>query len=1576
MSNSNKHTIRQLRREKAELEAALEQARCQAALVDDHPDPILRTSFAGTVTYANQAARMSLDLGAGAKPGRVRAPLSTAVKSLVTGRRKVGRVDVAAEGRQFTFELRADRKARYVDIRGTDVTAKRQAEGERQLLAEDQAQLVDAIENISEAFVIYDADGHLVACNNNFRRMYGYSADEARPGVHFRELGTLDMAKGNVVVGDEIGGGDAYLKRKAQYRRNLKGSFAVEMKDGRWIETVDRRTRSGGFVSIQTDITQRKRMEAELRAAKDSAEDANRASLLLRQVALAANQTDNLIEAMRASLKEICDFLNWPIGHAYMLAEDGAEAQAATRIWYLATPRKFKAFRQATERTRFRRGQDLPGRVLEAGVSEWIGDLRQQGRFKRRGAAKEAGVRSAFAAPITIDRRVVGVIEFFGDQRPEPPPGFLDLMARVGAQLGRVTQRMRAERELAETTRQLQSTLDNIDQGISMIDRDLRVIAYNQKFLELLRLPADRFQPGFLTEDAYRFAAERGDFGDGDVEAQVARRLADLRRHRRAHMERPRFDGTIIEIDRVPTDDGGVVTTYTDITERKRAETALKESEQRYETITRNVPGVVYQRVMKPDGSIVYPYVSPGVRELYGVAPKAVMADSAAMLSVLHPDAKEAFYDSLRVSAERLETWTHEFPVITKQGKHKWIRGSSRVQRTNDGDIVWDGFLLDITDQVTAEQEIAEKEHLLRLSMDNMTDGIYVLDADLRITVFNQRYLDLMELPPGLIRVGADIRDVISTLATRGNYGTDNVQGIVEERTRRLASDQPDETEVTTPSNRTVHIRKSPLDGGGAVITLTDITERSRAEEAVRASEAQLKAIIESSPVGVMLVRRDGTPVLVNSSFADVIGLDQETLLGRNVGDLYVDPSERTRIIERVEADGEVRDHEVEFKHQDGGTVWVLFSTNRITFDDEPAFLTWVYDITERRRAEDAIRSSEAQLKSILEASPIGTLISARDGRLLFWNTRWWEMAGAGDMDPADIDLRTFYMSDDDRDRIAGRLRAEGSVRGEEVEFQKLNGGTVWLALAMEAMTFEGEPANISWFFDLTERRRAEAAQREILDAISVPLVMSSAETGELLFVNEPAEKTYGLSVADDRPGLVTEVYADPEDRANLVRMLNETGRVDGYEARIKPVGGDETEWVLMSARLFDYLGHRAVLVASYVITGRKHLEQEVAAQSAILEATLQNIDQGIYMIDSDQRLVAHNRRAEELLGLPRAMLDARPSQEQVLRHLAIKGEFADLGDNPELVIRIMLARLEAERETYTYERQRADGTWLEMINNPMPDGGWVETIADITQRKEAEHAMRVAKEAAEDANRAKSEFLANMSHELRTPLNAIIGYGEMLMEEAEDLDQDIFTPDLNRIHAAGKHLLDLIDNILDISKIEAGRMEIDIDEFDVAGLIDEVTSPARLLAEQTGNRLEIKANGSLGTMRSDTTKVRQALLNLLSNAAKFTENGTVRLEAHRRAGNGGDGGADWIDFSVVDTGIGMTPKQMEHVFEAFTQADTSTTRRYGGTGLGLAITKQFCLMLGGDISVESEPGKGSTFVIQLPAVAPGDGAA
>ena len=493
-----------------------------------------------------------------------------------------------------------------------------------------------------------------------------------------------------------------------------------------------------------------------------------------------------------------------------------------------------------------------------------------------------------------------------------------------------------------------------------------------------------------------------------------------------------------------------------------------------------------------------------------------------------------------------------------------------------------------------------------------------------------------------------------------------------------------------------------------------------------------------------------------------------------------------------------------------------------------------------------------------------------------------------------------------------------------------------------------------------------ETYAQDIVDTVREPLLMLDT-TLRVRSANRAFYQTFQVSSEETENRLIYELgngqWDIPALRTLLEDVIPTSSVFNDFELEHTfPIIGRRV--MLLNGRKLRAGSHSELLVlAMEDVTERRRSEADLKAIETYAQNIVDTVREPLLILDTTLRVRSgnrafyqtfrvsleetENRLIYELGNGQWDIPDLRTLLEDIVPKSSFFNDFQLEHDFPAIGRRVMLLNA----------RKLQAGHHGELL---------VLAMEDVTERRRAEEEVAKAKEAAETANKTKSLFLANMSHELRTPLNAILGYSEMLQEEAVERKlEDEFGGDLKKINAAGKHLLALINDILDLSKIEAGKMELFLESFDLAELIDEIASTIRPLVEKNANTLLIERAPDLGAMHADQIKVRQGLFNLLSNAVKFTHEGTITLNAGRQRMDG----SEWIVFRVTDTGIGLSPEQIVKLFQDFTQADASTTRKFGGTGLGLALTRRFCQMMGGDVTVHSVPGEGSVFTIKLPAV-------
>ncbi|HSG82479.1 MAG TPA: GAF domain-containing protein [Gemmatimonadota bacterium] len=505
-----------------------------------------------------------------------------------------------------------------------------------------------------------------------------------------------------------------------------------------------------------------------------------------------------------------------------------------------------------------------------------------------------------------------------------------------------------------------------------------------------------------------------------------------------------------------------------------------------------------------------------------------------------------------------------------------------------------------------------------------------------------------------------------------------------------------------------------------------------------------------------------------------------------------------------------------------------------------------------------------------------------------------------------------------------------------ELELSKVLGGVLERAVTLLNVT-GGELAT---FDELRRDLLIVASHNMGADAVGQRMALGEGAMGHVAETREP------LTIPRYQEWLGrSEKYTHDTVQTVMVAPLLIGGRLVGAIAAVH--SDPSREFGPEDLRLLQMFAPQAAIAIE-----NARLYTEARQQKQYFEELVRNSPVAIVTVDANHDVMSCNPAFESMYGYVQdevlgRNLDDLITTEETRRQAVAYTEQA-LSSRPVKVIG---------------QRRRKDGELIDVEVLGVPvivDGSRVGLMALYHDISELLRARREA----ESANTAKSQFLASMSHELRTPLNAILGYSEMLQEDAEEDGQEGYVSDLQKIQSAGVHLLTLINDVLDLSKIEAGKMELSPETFDVGATIQEVASTVRPLIEKNDNELIVRCNDGLGSMYSDRTRTRQVLLNLLSNAAKFTEKGTITLAAERTRGADGDA----VVFSVSDTGIGMTPDQVAKLFEPFSQAEASTATKYGGTGLGLALSRRFCQMMGGDVTLKSDAGAGSTFTVRLPA--------
>ena len=734
------------------------------------------------------------------------------------------------------------------------------------------------------------------------------------------------------------------------------------------------------------------------------------------------------------------------------------------------------------------------------------------------------------------------------------------------------------------------------------------------------------------------------------------------------------------------------------------------------------------------------------------------------------------------------------------------------------------------------------------------------------------------------------------------------------------------------------------------------------------------QTIFDHAPQGIIYTA-DGIMVRANRRVADFLGRSIDEIVGQPSGVIYTSEESLRELGAKVGpllAAGKDVHVEWEFAKKDGSIFPAMLSGQAITLAGHERAAIWMFeDISERKRMEQEMRESGERLRRILENSPAGVSINSEDGHSIFSNRRLAEMFGLSPEELTQRRTAEFWRNPEERQRFIDELHRVGFVSDFQTELSRADGELLTVLLNAALTDFADGQFIVTWLYDVTERQKAANALRlasEEQDAILESATLGIAFIRDRIIVrgNQKLGDLFGRPVEAMLDQTTRIWYPDDEGFAAGGGTVYEQLRSGGTHQREQQlIRADGTIfWCHLSGKAVDANDlSRGTVWMLEDITERKRIEAEIKHANMMNESALDLTKAGYWLIDySDPDYYTSSERAAAIFGEhPKPGYRYHLTDEWYSRIVAADPEVAEAtGAHYAAAVEGTVPRYDC---TYCYKRP-IDGkvAWIRAIGNLVRDENGKPLVMygvtqDVTEIRQAEIEVLRAKEIAEDAAKAKSDFLANMSHEIRTPMNAIIGMAHLALKTGMTPRQRDY---IKKIQGSGQHLLGIINDILDFSKIEAGKLNVEHADFDLEKVLENV---ANLLTEKTSAKgLELIFDIAIDVPRSligDSLRLGQILINYANNAVKFTEKGEIDIIARVQQRMEKE---VLLYFAVKDTGIGLTPEQAGRLFQSFSQADTSTTRKFGGTGLGLSISKKLAELMGGEVGVESVHGQGSTF--------------
>lgn len=1071
---------------------------------------------------------------------------------------------------------------------------------------------------------------------------------------------------------------------------------------------------------------------------------------------------------------------------------------------------------------------------------------------------------------------------------------------------------------------------------------------------------------------------------DDSIRAEAAAYSGQVLNMGRLHTttKRTRKDGSLVDVEILAFADHpvivggekvGYIVIYHDISERKRIEEELRQQKEYYESLFNNIPAAVVTEDL--DGRVLS--WNPEAEKLFGYSQEeavgSMLNDLVAKEESIQDEARSFTTQTLR--GERVETTTQR---NRKDGSFVDVELMALPVIVAGEEVGLIAIYLDITELKGIEQELRQQKEYYEALFVNSPIAVTTHDMEGNIVSWNQACERLFGYTQAEA-IGRNIDDLVAkddSIRAEAAGHTDSFLEIPGElgKSWRL--------ETTTKRTRKdgslvdVDLLGLPVIVEGNVIGVIaiyhDISERIKFEEELQRQKDYFEALFVNSPVAVVTADLDGNIVSWNPSAEKLFGYTQEEVVGRDIDSIVANDdsirAEAYSYTDQVFNLGQVK-ATTKRTRKDGSLVDVdLLSLPVMVSGEMVGYIAIYHDITPLKEIEGELRRQKEYYEALFMNSPVAVVTNDMKGNVLSWNQAAERLFDYTQTEVMGRNIDDLVASDDSVRAEAARYTE--SILEESGEFRKSwrietttkrtrkDGSLVDVDLLGLPVVVEGEAIGvITIYHDISERMKMQEElqhQKDYFEALFVnsPVAVVTADLeANIISWNPSAERLFGYT-QDEVVGRNLDTVVAKEDamQAEAVGFTNQMFDIGYVEATTKRSrkDGSLVDVDLLSLPVIvagEMVGYIAIY---HDITPLKETERELRHQKDYYEALFVNSPVAVVTADMETNIVSWNPSAEKLFGYTQDEVVGRNLVTVVAKDGSLRAEAA--GHTDQI---FNLGHVKA-----TTKRNRKDGSLVdvELLSLPVIVAGemvgFIAIYHDIGPLQEA-------RRTAEAANQAKSDFLARMSHELRTPLNAIIGFTRIVKRKGSETLPEKQLDNLDKVLVSADHLLNLIDDVLDLSKIEAGRIEVEPSSFEIEPLVDLCLTTTQPLIRPERIVLTKEIMKDAPTIYSDQNKVKQILLNLLSNAAKFTHEGQIKVSVSHDI--------DTLIMSVTDTGIGIPDEALDRIFEDFQQVDTSTTREYGGTGLGLSISHRLAQLLGGDLVASSREGEGSTFTLMIP---------